>query len=380
MNHREASAANVLGARVGVLGGGQLGRMLGLAGRALGLELVFLDPSPDSPARAVGELIVSSYEGAAALARFADTRVVTFEFENVPVAAVQALEGSGQVFPGSRALEVAQDRWHEKTCFRSLGIATPAFEAVGTWPELAAALKRVGLPAVLKTRRFGYDGKGQAVLRTEADAHAAFQRLSGAPLILEGFVPFERELSIIAVRSSEGEVACYPLVQNHHQGGILQKTLAPAPAVSAELQRVARQHIEKLLSHLEYVGVLALELFQLGDSLLANEIAPRVHNTGHWTIEGARTSQFENHLRAILGLPLGATDAIAPCAMLNLIGAAPDARALLAVPDAHLHWYGKEPRPGRKVGHVTVLAPDAATLAERVSQLERILASGSGTP
>jgi 5-(carboxyamino)imidazole ribonucleotide synthase len=226
---------------------------------------------------------------------------------------------------------------------------------------------------VLKTRRFGYDGKGQAVLRSEADAKAAFERLGEAPLILEGFVPFERELSIIAVRSRAGDVACYPLVQNHHEAGILRKTLAPAPGVSEELQRVASQHIEKLLAHLDYVGVLALELFQVGEQLIANEIAPRVHNTGHWTIEGARTSQFENHLRAILGLPLGATDALSPCAMLNLIGDAPDAAAVLAVPDAHLHWYGKAPRPGRKVGHITVRAPDVETLATRVTELERVI-------
>jgi len=373
MDDREAIASNVLGARVGVLGAGQLGRMLGLAGRALGLELTFLDPNADSPAKAVGELLVSEYESAEALAQLASARVVTFEFENVPVGAVKALEARGTVFPGSRALEVAQDRLHEKTCFRSLGIATPKFEAVSSWPELAAALERVGLPAVLKTRRFGYDGKGQAVLRSEADAQAAFQQLGGAPLILEGFVPFQRELSIIAVRSRSGEIVSYPLVQNHHEGGILRKTLAPAPGVSEELQRVARRHIEKLLLHLDYVGVLALELFEVDGGLVANEIAPRVHNTGHWTIEGARTSQFENHLRAILGLPLGATDAVSSCAMLNVIGMAPDARAVLAVPDAHLHWYGKEPRPGRKVGHVTVLAPDATTLEERVAQLERIL-------
>jgi 5-(carboxyamino)imidazole ribonucleotide synthase len=373
MNDREANASNLLGARIGVLGAGQLGRMLGLAGRALGLELTFLDPNAESPAGAVGELIARDYTDAEALERLAQARVVTFEFENVPVEAVKALEGRARVYPGSRALEVAQDRFNEKTCFRSLGIGTPAFEVVGSWSELVAALASVGLPAVLKTRRFGYDGKGQAVLRTEADARSAFERLGGAPLILESFVAFERELSIIAVRSSAGEVACYPLVQNHHSGGILQKTLAPAPGVSEELQRVANQHVEKLLAHLDYVGVLALELFQVEDRLLANEIAPRVHNTGHWTIEGARTSQFENHLRAILGLPLGATEAISPCAMLNLIGVAPDASAVLAVPDAHLHWYGKAPRPGRKVGHITVRAPDAATLAARVTQLERII-------
>jgi 5-(carboxyamino)imidazole ribonucleotide synthase len=363
----------VLGARVGVLGGGQLGRMLGLAGRALGLDLVFLDPTANSPAAAVGELLVSDYADEAALEKMAAADVVTFEFENVPVAAIKSLEQRCAVFPGSRALEVAQDRLNEKNGFRSLGIGTPLFEAVDSWEQLEGALGRLGLPAVLKTRRFGYDGKGQAVLRSEAEARAAFERLGSSPLIVEGFVRFQRELSIIAVRSRSGEVVSYPLVQNHHEGGILRKTLAPAPSVSESLQREARGYVEKLLAHLDYVGALALELFEVDGRLLANEIAPRVHNTGHWTIEGARVSQFENHLRAILGLPLGSAEALSPCAMLNLIGVAPDAAAILAVPDAHLHWYGKEPRPGRKVGHVTVRAPDAATLGERVARLERLL-------
>jgi 5-(carboxyamino)imidazole ribonucleotide synthase len=370
---KEARAADPLGACVGVLGAGQLGRMLGVAARNLGLEPLFVDPNADSPAAAVGELIVDDYGGSAALARLPQARVITFEFENVPVDAIRALEQKAQVFPGSRALEVAQDRLQEKSCFRSLGIGTPPFEAVASWPELVAALGRVGLPAVLKTRRFGYDGKGQAVLRDEADAKAAFERLGSVPLILEGFVRFARELSIVAVRSSSGQVACYPLVENQHAGGILQKTLAPAPGVTEALGRVADDYVRRLLDHLDYVGVLALELFELGGQLLANEIAPRVHNTGHWTIEGARTSQFENHLRAILGLPLGETTALSPCAMLNLIGSAPDVAAVLAVPDAHLHWYGKAPRPGRKVGHVTVRADDLATLTTRVAELERII-------
>jgi 5-(carboxyamino)imidazole ribonucleotide synthase len=366
-----------LGARVGVLGAGQLGRMLGIAGRNLGLELSFLDPTNDSPAAAVGELLVADFTDQAALQRLASCDVVTFEFENVPVSAVKMLEARCQVSPSSRALEVAQDRLHEKTCFRQLGIGTPPFEAVQTWPELEAALARIGLPAVLKTRRFGYDGKGQAVLHSAADAKQAFEALGGAPLILEGFVRFQRELSIVAVRSRTGEVASYPLVQNHHAGGILRKTIAPAPGVTPELERAASQHIEKLLRHLDYVGVLALELFEVDGGLLANEIAPRVHNTGHWTIEGARTSQFENHLRAILGLPLGDPSALSPCAMLNLIGVAPDPAAILAVSDAHLHWYGKEPRPGRKVGHVTVRAPDAAALSARVAELEAVI-DGAG--
>jgi 5-(carboxyamino)imidazole ribonucleotide synthase len=212
-------------------------------------------------------------------------------------------------------------------------------------------------------------------LRTENEARDAFARLGGVPLILEGFVHFQRELSIVAVRGLRGEVARYPLVQNQHREGILRKTVAPAPGVTATAERAANEYIAQLLTTLDYVGVLALELFEVDGQLLANEIAPRVHNTGHFSIEGARTSQFENHLRAILGLPLGSTEVPSPCAMLNLIGSAPDARALLAVPDAHLHWYGKEPRPGRKVGHVTVRAPDYATLDQRVSELERIVAA-----
>jgi 5-(carboxyamino)imidazole ribonucleotide synthase len=375
MMKREAKASKGLGARVAVLGAGQLGRMLGIAGRNLGLELTFLDPNPSSPAAAVGELLARDYEDAEALARVARADVITFEFENVPVAAVRALEGRAAVFPGSKALRIAQDRLSEKTCFRELGIATPEFEAISTLPELLAALERLGMPAVLKTRRMGYDGKGQAVLRSEADARRAFAELGSAPLILESFVPFERELSIIAVRSVSGQVACYPLVQNHHSEGMLRLTLAPAPSLDPALQGRANQYIEKLLAHLDYVGVLALELFQVGGQLLANEMAPRVHNTGHWTIEGARTSQFENHLRAILDLPLGSTEAISPAAMLNLIGSAPDPAAVLAVPDAHLHWYGKEPRPGRKVGHITVRAPDAATLAARVAELRALVGS-----
>lgn len=372
MSQERANAGTL--SRVGILGGGQLGRMLGLAGRALGCELTFLDPNPDSPAAAVGELIVAGYDDSVGLGRLAQADVVTYEFENVPAAAVRALEAQNHVFPGSRALEVAQDRLHEKTCFRELGIATPPFEPAATRQELAEALARVGLPAVVKTRRFGYDGKGQAVLRSEADVARAFEQLKGAPLIVEGFVDFRRELSIIAVRSRTGQTACYPLVENHHQGGILRKTFAPAPNVLPELAAQAQSYVEKLLGHLDYVGVLALELFERDGQLLANEIAPRVHNTGHYSIEGARTSQFENHLRAILGLPLGDTDVPEPCAMLNLIGVAPDPAAVLAVPDAHLHWYGKAPRPLRKVGHITVRAPDASTLAERVARLEPLTA------
>jgi 5-(carboxyamino)imidazole ribonucleotide synthase len=363
------------GPLIGVLGAGQLGRMLALAGYPLGLEFLFVDPAAEAPASACAEQIAGDYDDDEVLARLAACDAVTYEFENVPVEAVRRLAERVPCFPPARALEVAQDRLAEKTCFRKLAIPTPEFAAVDTRAELEAAVRAIGLPAVLKTRRFGYDGKGQAVLRAPDDVDRAWQQLGGTPLILEAFVPFERELSLVAARSRGGETAFYPLVQNRHSGGILRETRAPAPDLAPELQALAEGYVARLLGELDYVGVLALELFCLGGKLLANELAPRVHNSGHWTIEGAITSQFENHLRAVLGLPLGSAAATGPSAMLNLIGTAVNAEAVLGVPDAHLHWYGKEPRPGRKVGHVTVRAPDTATLETRLARLRSSLDS-----
>ena len=265
-----------------------------------------------------------------------------------------------------------RNRLLEKSCFRELGIPTAPFEPVNSAEELALATVKLGVPAVLKTRRLGYDGKGQFVLRQPPDVPTAWAAVAGAPSILEGFVQFERELSLLAVRAQGGEVRFYPLVENHHERGILRKTIAPAPRVSAELQGAAEAYATRILEHLEYVGVLALELFQVGDRLVANEIAPRVHNSGHFSIEGSLTSQFENHLRAILGLPLGATGSLAPSCMLNLVGTLPDSGAVLAVPDAHLHLYGKAPRAGRKVGHITVRAASESELQKRVALLEAI--------
>ncbi len=347
--------------------------MLGLAGLPLGLRFVFVDPSEDPPARELGEHVRAEYESEQALERLAACDVVTYEFENVPVAAVQALAGRTRVHPSLDALATAQDRWLEKSCFRELGIPTAPFFDVASKADLDAALVQTGFPAVLKTRRFGYDGKGQRVLKTEADAAAAFTELGSTPLLLEGFVPFERELSLIGARGIDGSVAFYPLVENHHQDGILRLTLAPAPDISAERQASAEEHLGAILRRLDYVGVLTLELFQTGGRLLANEIAPRVHNSGHFTIEGAVTSQFEQHLRAVLGLPLGSPALTGPSAMLNCIGALPERDQVLAVPDTHLHAYGKPARPGRKVGHVTVRAPDALSLAERLATLRPLI-------
>ncbi len=358
---------------LGVLGAGQLGRMLALAGAPMNLRLRLLDPSPLAPVAGLGELLTASYEDEAALARLAECPVVTYEFESVPVAAARRLAERTQVYPPPEALEVAQDRLLEKTRFQQLGIPTPAFQAVDSLAELEAAVSQLGLPAVLKTRRLGYDGKGQVVLQHASQCAAAFAALGGVPLLLEQFMPFQRELSLLAVRSTSGETRCYPLVDNQHEGGILRCSRAPASGLTPALEQQALGYAERLLGSLRYVGVLALELFDVQGTLYANEIAPRVHNSGHWTIEGARTSQFENHLRAVLGLPLGDTATLGPCAMLNAVGGLPGAAAVLAVPDAHLHDYAKAPRRGRKVGHVTVRAPDAATLDARLAQLEPLV-------
>jgi 5-(carboxyamino)imidazole ribonucleotide synthase len=264
---------------------------------------------------------------------------------------------------------VAQDRIAEKTLFTEVGLPVPAFAAVDDLDALVAAIEAIGLPAVLKTRRVGYDGKGQAVLRHEELAEDAWRAVGEVPSILEAFVPFDRELSVLAVRGRDGETRCWPLVENHHRDGILRLSWAPAPGPIDTLQAAAEGHAVAAAERLAYVGVLAIELFQHGDTLLGNEMAPRVHNSGHWTIEGSITSQFENHLRAICGLPLGDTGMRGYAAMINLIGEEPASDGLLAVPGARLHRYGKEPRPGRKLGHVTVTAEDEGLLRERVANI-----------
>ncbi len=359
---------------VGVLGAGQLGQMLALAGIPLGLRFRFLDPTPDSPAGHLAEQIVGQYDDPVALGRFATgLTAVTYEFENVPVSAARIVAGRVPIFPPLAALEVAQDRFTEKTFFTKLDIPTPPFAPVDTRADLQAACAQIGPPTVLKTRRGGYDGKGQWLIHTLEEAATAWQAAAGLPLILEGFVPFTRELSILAVRGWGGATAYYPLVENTHRDGILRRSLAPAPAITPALQAQAESYAARVLDALGYVGVLAIELFQVGEALLVNEMAPRVHNSGHWTIEGATTSQFANHLRAGLGLPLGATDARGVSVMFNLIGTLPNPAAVLVVPGAHLHLYGKEPRPGRKLGHVTLCAPDPATLAPRLAQLAALI-------
>ncbi|HKW61161.1 MAG TPA: 5-(carboxyamino)imidazole ribonucleotide synthase [Candidatus Acidoferrum sp.] len=355
---------------IGILGGGQLGYMLALAGYPLGLHFRFLDPSPEAPVGRIAQRVTADYTDHAALEKFSNgLELVTYEFENVPVDAARFLAERVPVYPPPAALEAAQDRLAEKTLFRNLGISTTDFLAIAKPQKFEVAVEQLGLPAVLKTCRMGYDGKGQWMLRTAEDVSKAKAELPEVDLILERFVAFRRELSILAVRSRNGETAFYPLVENHHRGGILRLSLAPAPGIEPPVQRAAEDIARRVLESLKYVGVLAIEFFEHEGRLLANEMAPRVHNSGHWTIEGAVTSQFENHLRAVLGLPLGSTGAAGHCAMLNLIGDLPEPSEVLAVPDAHLHLYGKAARPGRKLGHVTLRAASPERLALRLSEL-----------
>ena len=356
---------------VGIVGGGQLARMLALAGMPLGLRFVFLDPAPDVCAAPLGLHLCGAYDDPQQLAELAQRAdVVTYEFENVPEASIRYLAEHVAVYPSAAPLAVARDRLGEKTLFKELGIATAPFAIVDTLADLERAVQTIGLPAVLKTRTLGYDGKGQYVLRQSADVATAWQELGGVPLILEGFVNFQREISLIGVRSRTGETAFYPVAENVHREGILRLSRSWPDDAAA---KPAREYLKRLLDRLDYVGVLALELFQVGDQLLANEMAPRVHNSGHWTIEGAVTSQFENHLRAVLGLPLGSTAANGFAAMVNFIGELPAAADVLAVPGAHLHVYDKEARPGRKIGHATVCAESARELAPGLEELLQLV-------
>jgi 5-(carboxyamino)imidazole ribonucleotide synthase len=355
---------------IGILGGGQLGYMLALAGYPLGLHFRFLDPSPEAPVGRIANRVTADFNDEQALGKFSHgLEVVTYEFENVPVAAAKFLAERVPVYPSADALEEAQERLREKRLFRRLEIPTTEFAEIAKREDLDAAVEQVGLPAMLKTCRMGYDGKGQWLLRTAEDVEKARAELPDVPLILEKFVPFARELSILGVRGRGGEIAFYPLIENHHRGGILRLSLAPAPNLTASLQLEAENAARKLLKALGYVGVLCIEFFEIGGRLLANEMAPRVHNSGHWTIEGAVTSQFENHLRAILGMPLGSTAAVGVSAMINLIGEIPNSAEVLGVSNAHLHLYGKEPRAGRKLGHVTVRADHAEKLQQRLGAL-----------
>ncbi|MCO3718759.1 5-(carboxyamino)imidazole ribonucleotide synthase [Pseudomonas aeruginosa] len=357
--------------KIGVIGGGQLGRMLALAGTPLGMNFAFLDPAPDACAASLGEHIRADYGDQEHLRQLADeVDLVTFEFESVPAETVAFLSQFVPVYPNAESLRIARDRWFEKSMFKDLGIPTPDFADVQSQADLDAAAAAIGLPAVLKTRTLGYDGKGQKVLRQPADVQGAFAELGSVPCILEGFVPFTGEVSLVAVRARDGETRFYPLVHNTHDSGILKLSVASS---AHPLQALAEDYVGRVLARLDYVGVLAFEFFEVDGGLKANEIAPRVHNSGHWTIEGAECSQFENHLRAVAGLPLGSTAKVGESAMLNFIGAVPPVAQVVAVADCHLHHYGKACKNGRKVGHATLRCADRATLQARIAEVEALI-------
>ncbi|MFK7896372.1 MAG: 5-(carboxyamino)imidazole ribonucleotide synthase [Myxococcota bacterium] len=358
--------------RVGILGGGQLGQMLAKAAKTLGVETLVLDPTPDAVAGQVTTHLAADWNDAEALDALAACDVVTYEFENVPRETVEALVSRVPVHPAPEALVLSGDRLLEKRFFQSLGIEPAPFAPVSSREELDAAVAEIGLPGVLKTRRFGYDGKGQAVLRNAADVTAAWDTLGGEDLVLEGFVPFDREISIGAARGRDGSMRYWPATENVHVDGILHLSTAPAENVDEALFEKASAGLEAIMAKLDYVGVLVVEFFQLGDRLVANEMACRVHNSTHWTIEGAPASQFENQIRAVAGMPLGETEAEGFSAMLNLVGTIPDLASLQGVPGVFVHDYGKAPRPGRKLGHITVTAAtrdELATLLARVIEV-----------
>ncbi len=416
--------------RVGILGGGQLARMLALEGIPLGHRFTVLEGASGPPAGVASTVVAAAYDdpdGLAAIAAASD--VVTYEFENVPAGSAAYLAARLPALPPPAALQVAQDRLAEKRMFCELGIPTAPFHPIDGPADVEAALAVTGIPAVIKTRRFGYDGKGQVVARSPGQAEAAVEEL-GAGLIAEGFVAFERELSVLAVAGREGERAFYPLTENHHQGGILRVSYAPAPGLVPPsggplpgvppqgatpqgapspdltpsavptpppgptpspgpaappdpapcLQPEAERLAALVLDRLNYVGVLAIELFEAGGHLLANEMAPRVHNSGHWTLDGADVSQFENHIRAVTGMPLAAPRVPGPAAMVNIIGEFPDLGAVAAIPGAHLHLYDKAPRPGRKIGHVNVTGGDEAAVMHAVTRVWGLLPGAGKLP
>ena len=355
--------------RIGIIGAGQLGQMLGNAARDLGAECRFIDPSDDPPAAVCGEVMQRAFDDKEALERLADTcDVITFEFENIPVDALHHIDQKTPVYPPAAALRHAQDRLAEKQLFESLNIPLPKYHRIDTREDLDDAASSLGLPMIIKTRRLGYDGKGQFVVKSADDLDLAWRTLGSAALIAEQWVAFDCEVSCIGVRNVDGDVAIYPLSRNVHLDGILRSSTSPFGA--PRLAEKASLYVHRLLNRLDYVGVLALELFVVDDELFANEYAPRVHNSGHWTIEGSVVSQFENHLRAVLNLPLGSTESRGHAGMINLIGEIPDtARALTS---AVLHDYGKDPRPGRKLGHITVVGESEE---QRDALVEKIVSS-----
>ena len=359
---------------IGILGAGQLGRMLAASAAPLGLNAFTVDPKTSPSAARHAEHFSAAFDAPEALRQLSERAdVVTYEFENIPVGALEQLLDVVDVYPGVRALEVSGDRGVEKEFFESLGVDVAPWQRVESRRDLDEAADALGFPLILKTRQMGYDGKGQAWSDDPEDLEAAWDELGEWSLVAEGFVDFERELSIIGARTPDGQTAMFPLAENLHRDGILIESEAPAEASAETIER-AHTICRKALDGLDYVGVLSIELFQDPDGTLrVNEMAPRVHNSGHWTIEGSETSQFEQHIRAVAGFSLGDTASVAPTHMLNTIGGLPDRRAVLEVPGAHLHDYQKEARPGRKIGHITVRAGDRDALDERVKRVRPLV-------
>jgi 5-(carboxyamino)imidazole ribonucleotide synthase len=363
--------------KVGVLGAGQLARMMAEAGGPLGLSFSFLDPAAEACAGHLGALHAGAWDDAEGLEALARCDRVTADFENVPASVLEKLSKQVTVRPPAAAFAAAQDRLTEKRLLADLGIAIAPVAEVSSRPDLLAAVDRIGLPAVLKTRRLGYDGKGQAVLRVREDLEPAWQRLEGRDLIVEGWIDFDFECAQTAVRSASGEILCYPLSRTVHKDGIL-RLAASSTNVPEAVAAAAQSAVITLMESLDYVGSLTLEFFATGSGLIANEFAPRPHNSAHWTIEGAVTSQFENHLRAVCDLPLGSTAARGVSVMFNWLGEMPSRHRLLAIPGLAWHDYQKQPRPGRKVGHATLVADDRSTLDSALSILKPMLNPETG--
>jgi 5-(carboxyamino)imidazole ribonucleotide synthase len=358
--------------KIGIIGGGQLAQMMALAAHPLGLKTICLEPTADCPASLVTTVLAGSYDDPAKLAALATaTQVLTYEFENISAAALKDLENFS-IYPPVTALAISQDRLQEKQFFDRLPIPTTQYAAIDSLQDLKNAVARIGLPAILKTRRMGYDGKGQFVLKEAADIEPAWKSLAEQPLLLENKIAFDREVSCIAVRSRSGQIAFYDLIENQHKNGILH--LSQVNNTHKTTETLAQQHVTAILTALNYVGVLTVEFFEKNGVLIANEIAPRVHNSGHWTIEGAVTSQFENHLRAVCGLPLGITQTRGHVAMLNLVGELPDLATVLKIPYAHYHTYSKTPRANRKLGHITLCAEDKQLFDHSLKALLALIA------
>lgn len=355
--------------KVGILGAGQLGRMLAISGYPLNHQFGFLAASENEPSSLLGKVFINDNN---ALVDFAD--VITFESENTDIEKIKEISKNTSVYPSEKSLFVAQHRGREKALFDKLNIPCAPYKMVNSKQDLKQAIDTIGLPAILKTATEGYDGKGQFFIRDKIQVNEAWKSMNGVESILEGFVNFKRELSLIAVRDANNNHKYYPLVENTHHNGILRLTVAPAQSIGPQVQKTAQHYMQTLLDKMNHVGVLTIELFETQKGLIANEIAPRVHNSGHWSIEGAHTSQFENHVRAITGLPLGDTTPNYPfCAMINIIGKIGDVNTVLNMPNAHLHLYDKDERANRKLGHINITANSQVELEASIEQLKGFL-------